>query len=187
MLKLLEGMLLYHGSSVEVREPDLAMCKSGRDFGRGFYLTSSQAQAEDFARLVTKRARNRDELPADRRFGWVSTFTLDNLGGLSVLRFNDADASWLECVVAHRRADGIPSDAARYADYDVIAGKVANDQTNSAIAFYLSEGAGPVGSPTAVQFCLNLLMPERLNDQICMKTEAALGRLRFEKGEKAWL
>ena len=32
-------MRLLHGSNVEIVKPDLAMCQSMNDFGRGFYLT----------------------------------------------------------------------------------------------------------------------------------------------------
>lgn len=44
MLKLYDGMSLYHGSYCEVRMPDLAKCAKGKDFGRRFYLTSSKEQ-----------------------------------------------------------------------------------------------------------------------------------------------
>lgn len=45
MLTLTNGMLLYHGSFTQVSEIDLNKCKQGKDFGRGFYVTSSYKQA----------------------------------------------------------------------------------------------------------------------------------------------
>jgi hypothetical protein len=33
-------MVLYHGSTVEIKEIDLALSKPNKDFGRGFYLSN---------------------------------------------------------------------------------------------------------------------------------------------------
>ena len=44
MRGLTDGVVLYHGSYCEVRSPDLGMCAKYKDFGRGFYLTSSLEQ-----------------------------------------------------------------------------------------------------------------------------------------------
>ena len=38
-MKLVDGMLLYHGSYTPVEVVDLAKCAAGKDFGRGFYVT----------------------------------------------------------------------------------------------------------------------------------------------------
>ena len=46
MLTLTDEMLLYHGSFTRVSEIDLNKCKRGKDFGRGFYVTSSYQQAQ---------------------------------------------------------------------------------------------------------------------------------------------
>ena len=50
MLDLKDGFVLYHGSYCEVKEPDLAKCAKRKDFGQGFYLTTSKEQAESFLR-----------------------------------------------------------------------------------------------------------------------------------------
>lgn len=42
-------MVLYHGSNVEVREPELIPSKRLLDFGAGFYLTSDFEQAKKWA------------------------------------------------------------------------------------------------------------------------------------------
>ena len=46
MLELKDGFVLYHGSYCEVKEPDLAKCAKRKDFGHGFYLTTSKEQAD---------------------------------------------------------------------------------------------------------------------------------------------
>jgi len=47
-------MLLYHGSNINIKEIDLAMCRPYKDFGRGFYLTVLREQAEKIAKRVAK-------------------------------------------------------------------------------------------------------------------------------------
>ena len=42
-----DGMLLFHGSYVPVENIDLSKCFSGKDFGRGFYLTSTFCRRVD--------------------------------------------------------------------------------------------------------------------------------------------
>ena len=45
MKNLEDGMILYHGSYCVVKNPDLEKCAMYKDFGRGFYLTTSKEQA----------------------------------------------------------------------------------------------------------------------------------------------
>ena len=56
MLDLKDGFVLYHGSYCEVKEPDLAKCAKRKDFGQGFYLTTSKEQAESFLRTSIAKA-----------------------------------------------------------------------------------------------------------------------------------
>ena len=56
MLELTNGMYLYHGSYCEVSQPDLGMCSKRKDFGRGFYLTTSRDQAISFLKTSIAKA-----------------------------------------------------------------------------------------------------------------------------------
>ena len=56
MLELKDRFVLYHGSYCEVKEPDLAKCAKRKDFGQGFYLTTSKEQAESFLRTSIAKA-----------------------------------------------------------------------------------------------------------------------------------
>ena len=56
MLRLKDGLILYHGSYCEVKEPDLAKCAKRKDFGQGFYLTTSKEQAESFLKTSIAKA-----------------------------------------------------------------------------------------------------------------------------------
>ena len=70
------------------------------------------------------------------------------------------------------------------ADYDILAGKVANDRTNPTITAYLAGLFGEVGSMRADEQCVSMLMPENLENQICLRTSAALACISFEGSEK---
>ena len=56
MLELTNGLYLYHGSYCEVSQPDLGMCSKRKDFGRGFYLTTSRDQAISFLKTSMAKA-----------------------------------------------------------------------------------------------------------------------------------
>ena len=56
MPELKDGFVLYLGSYCEVKEPDIAKCTKRKDFGQGFYLTTSKEQAESFLRTSIVKA-----------------------------------------------------------------------------------------------------------------------------------
>lgn len=47
-------MRLFHGSNVKIDSISLAMCRLYKDFGRGFYLTDIEEQAEKMAVRVSR-------------------------------------------------------------------------------------------------------------------------------------
>ena len=47
-------MRLYHGSNTDIKEINLEMCRPYKDFGRGFYLTVMEEQAEKMAKRVAR-------------------------------------------------------------------------------------------------------------------------------------
>ena len=70
MLDLKDGLVLYHGSYCEVKDPDLAKCAKRKDFGQEFYLTTSKEQAESFLR--TSIAKNQKLLYTHGMGTWKS-------------------------------------------------------------------------------------------------------------------
>ena len=71
--------------------------------------------------------------------------------------------------------------------YDIIGGKIANDNTNATIAAYIALAYGDIGTQTADDMCIGLLLPERLSDQFCFKTDDALNSLSFAESECIWI
>ena len=190
MVDLLQpGTLLYHGSYTVVERPSLEKCARCKDFGRGFYLTTSLEQAHSFAGLSTRKAiSNRIVGPKAGR-GHVSVFRYKPIitEPLDSFCFPTADSQWLHCVVAHRKESLFPELMASMTRYDVISGKIANDQTNATIVAYMTGLFGQPGSPEADETCIRLLIPERLHDQHCFRTARALESLTFEGEESPCL
>lgn len=186
MLELLDGILLYHGSYCEVKQPDLDKCAEFKDFGKGFYVTSSREQAEKFIHTSLKKAKAQGIIAGEQGYGVVSTFRYHQSADIADFIFGDADADWLHCVVGHRKADTFPAVVEEMKRYDVIGGKIADDATNVTILTYLVGAYGTIGSEEADNLCISRLIPERLKDQFCFRTDKGLKSLSFEGSERIW-
>lgn len=184
MLRLTDGTVLFHGSYCIVSEPDLRRCAAHKDFGKGFYLTTSHEQARDFVHTSVRKALTQGTLREDPGYGYISTFVFHEDKGITQFLFEHADRDWLHCVVGHRKSDTFPAVVERMKDYDIIAGKIANDRTNLTITTYLLGAYGEIGSAGADDICISLLIPERLRDQYCFRSDAAITALTFKGSEK---
>ena len=89
--------------------------------------------------------------------------------------------------VAHRQMGSLANVTEQYRYFDIIAGKVANDATNSTIVNYMARAYGPVGSAKADSICIGLLLPDRLKNQCSFRTVKALANLDFNGSEKSWM
>ena len=184
MLSLYEGMLLYHGSYTLVKSIDLSMCKRGKDFGRGFYLTSSYDQAKQFVKLSIKRENKASALIDGLGRGFVSVFKLKQLPKLESFVFDGATREWLHFVASNRRTDLFNDLRKEMAKYDVIGGKIANDRTAQTLQLYISGAYGEPGSEMADNIAIMTLLPNRLEDQYCFRSVKAVQSLEFIRGEE---
>lgn len=185
--ELKNDMLLYHGSYCEVQLPDLKQCARNKDFGRGFYLTTSKKQAYNFAGISTRKAKTNKILYVDQKYGFVSSFKVAFIEKLKVKIYPEADTEWLHCVVGHRKKKSFSDIIWKLKDFDVIGGKIANDNTNVTITTYIAGVFGDIGTKQADDICMSLLLPERLKDQYCFRTERSLDCLSFVESEQVWL
>ena len=176
---LKDGIKLYHASYTVVEKIDLSLCASGKDFGKGFYIASDYNQACRFLRTaIGKALKNHIEnVKADT--GYISTFEYKANVNLNCYEFESADKDWLHCVVAHRKAGMLKEELGKWQDYDIIAGKIANDSTNQVITAYINGFYGEIGSHQADETAINFLLPNKLSDQICFRTEKSLLNLCF--------
>ena len=187
MLELKDEFVLYHGSYCEVKEPDLTKCSKRKDFGQGFYLTTAKEQAESFLKTSIAKAIAIRKIEEGQNFGYISTFEFKPVGKLEMHIFEKADVDWLHCVAAHRKRKMFIDVKREMEKYDIIAGKIADDATNATLTAYLAGAFGIAGDQEADDFCIRQLLPNKLKDQYCFKTEAAIACLKFVKGEKIWL
>lgn len=115
-------MIVYHGSNRIVQNPDISFSKAFLDFGKGFYVTSFKKQAEKWALRKAMRYGG----PA-----FVNVFEMpDDLSLYKVLKFDSEDENWLEFVCECRRG------SESYKNYDIIIGKVANDDVFKTVNMY---------------------------------------------------
>ena len=156
-------MRLYHGSNVEVATPKLMPRVRALDFGHAFYLTSSLEQAFRWARTSVLRRGEGTAVVSVSEFDEVAA------SALRILRFDEPGAAWLKYVTRNRT--GFADDA----DYDIVAGPVANDNTMPVLNLYF-KGA------YSEEEALRRLLPQRLKDQYALKTESALACLTFLEG-----
>lgn len=155
-------MMLYHGGTDEVPNPDLAHSRKAVDFGPGFYVTPVFEQA---LRWCEKRKR---------RFGHAAisrySFEEEAVAGLKVLRFDSYSEAWLDFIVACRAEQ----DAS---DWDIVCGGVANDKVFDTLEAFFD------GFATKDQ-TINKLKMESPNLQYCFRTSAALKTLSFIGGDR---
>ena len=187
MLELKNGLILYHGSYCEVRQPNLSKCAKRKDFGQGFYLTTSKKQAESFLKTSIIKALATGMINENQKFGYVSIYELNLSYQLKTHIFENADINWLHCIAAHRKKKLFLSVEHEMENYDVIVGKIADDATNASLTAYLAGVFGTVGEKEADDFCIKQLLPNKLENQYCFKTKEAIECLKFVNGEKIWL
>lgn len=157
-------MRLYHGTTLTVQVPRLVNRFSTLDFGRGFYTTSNENQAREFA-LKTFSRRGRDGVPT------VNVYEIPDecltSGSLACLVFDGPSKDWLE-FVAHNRKHGRSPDL----DVDVIVGPVANDNVFRTIDMF---EAGDL----TVEEAIARFKVDELFDQYLFCNERSIGMLSF--------
>lgn len=148
-------MKLYHGSYVTIDKPEISKGRGKVDFGRGFYLTAIQAQAERWAKVITIRKG-----PAYHPI--VNVFELDEslygISDLCIKRFEEYNLEWLEYVVDCRQGGN------KQICYDLVEGGVANDNVIDTVEDYEN------GRITAEQ-ALGQLIYKKVNHQICIRNQ----------------
>lgn len=184
MPRLLDGMTLYHGSYCEISSPDLEKCAPYKDFGKGFYLTSSYEQAKSFINTALKKAKSQKIIDVNQNYGVISTFKYHATHTLQIKTYDDADAEWLHCIVAHRKDKSFPDVVEELKKYDVIVGKIADDATNFTLIAYIAGTYGEVGSNEADELCISRLLPDRLEGQYCFRTAESLACLEYVGSEE---
>lgn len=117
-------MTVFHGSDSIVKNPDILHSFRNLDFGKGFYVTSIEEQAERWA----KRKADFSKLKAV-----LNIYELkEDFSDLKVLDFKDDLDTWIDFVCSCRNGN------LEYTKYDLIIGKVANDKVFRVVDMYNS-------------------------------------------------
>ncbi len=155
-------MILYHGSYLEITNPDLNHSRSNVDFGRGFYVTPLYEQAAKWCGKFKRRGKD----------GIISRYTFDeNMEKeLKTLKFNSYSEDWLNFILNCRSEKDLT-------DYDLVIGGVANDKVFNTVELFFD---GLIDKTEAIK----RLRYEKPNLQICFRTEKALEYLSFEGSER---
>lgn len=186
MQKLTDGILLYHGSYMEVSNIDLSKCKHGLDFGHGFYLTSSYQQAYRYVPSSVRKAIATRKVSCDFSIddGRINIYKFHTDPNLLIHYFDEAGLDWLHFVAANRDNSLFPKLIEKFTSTDIIGGKVADDNTARTLTFYTQGDWGRPGSPKTDALTLNTLLPNRLKDQFCFRTMDAIASLEFLRSER---
>lgn len=170
-------MRLFHGSNIEIENINLAMCRPYKDFGKGFYLTDIEEQAEKMAVRVSKIYGG---IPV------VNIFEIDDeFRKLSDLRIKDfgieTTEEWAKFVMNNRSreaTDEVGLLCNKDNKFDIVIGPVADD--NMALLFRQYENE-------LIDFATLLkgMIYKKTSSQYSFHTEKAIKLLRkvVEKNE----
>ena len=155
-------MMLYHGSYLEIAEPDVLHSRPNVDFGRGFYVTPLYEQAVKWCGKFKRRGKD----------GIISRYAFDESREkeLKTLKFDSYSEGWLDLILNCRSGKDTT-------DYGLVVGGAANDKVFNTVELFFD---GLIDKREAI----NRLRYEKPNLQICFRTEKALRLLRFEGSEQ---
>ena len=153
-------MIVYHGSTKEIVVPDVSHSKANLDFGKGFYVTSIRSQAE---RWAARKAMRLGGEPV------VNIYELGDLQDYNVKEFNDSDAEWLRFVVKCRNGGN------EYEQYDVIMGKVADDDVFKCVNMFMDGYWDEDRTLEEIKYCKD-------NNQIVLVSQATIEKTLTFKG-----
>jgi len=154
----MDELMLYHGTNVRFDQVDLFHSKDKRDFGKGFYTTTVEEQASNWADNMYVRYGGDGKI--------VMKFQLSLIPELSVKVFCGLTKEWLLMIKDNRLLGGT-----RHC-YDVVIGPVADDNTMRTVALYV---AGIYNEDMA----LERLRPYQAHDQVSLHTPKALESLMY--------
>jgi hypothetical protein len=157
-------MKLYHGSFTAIPEPDLSFSRDNTDFGKGFYTTTIQLQAEKWAARYKRR----------QGCGMVSVYEIDEDAlrkNVSVLEFDTYSVEWLDFIIERRRGESS-------GNYDLIIGGIANDDVFNTLTVFFR---GFIDKTEAIK----RLRYEKPNIQYCFKTQPVMDKYLIYQGNMA--
>lgn len=162
-------MILFHGSNIDIKQIELAKCKPFKDFGKGFYLTTIQEQAE---RMALRTARMFGGSPCINKYS-IDESVFSSLE-LNIKTFDKPSEDWAKFVITNRNYNKIKEpqgDNNIDNRYDIVIGPIANDD----LALLFRQFADELIS---VETLVHEMEFKKLTNQYSFHTERALSFLR---------
>lgn len=154
------NQILFHGGSHIIKIPEIREPNRTLDFGKGFYVTSSQNQAERWVKAHLKGRLN---------IGYVNSYEFDMEkipGNLKIKVFPKANEEWIDFVLANRLIVGYEH------NYDIVSGPIANDNVYTQITLF-------EGGIISKEKLIEQLKTYKLVDQYLFHTENSLQHLHY--------
>lgn len=155
-------MRVYHGSYMEIPNPDIFHSRVNVDFGKGFYTTPLLEQAQKWCKKYTGKGKA----------AWLSIYALDERAfeECKVRQFVSYSEEWLDFVLECRQGRDTT-------DYDIVMGGVANDKVFNTVELFFD---GLIDKKEAIK----RLQYEKPNFQIAFRSQEVIERyLHFERSE----
>lgn len=154
-------MIVYHGTTEQIEQPDVKYSKKYLDFGRGFYLTTFEEQAKKWAMRKSMR---------QAKTAIVNIYDLkENLADYRVLTFEKENEKWLDFVCGCRKGNPLNK------DYDIIIGNVADDDVFKTVDMYFRGLWDKKKVLEELRYC-------KMNNQICIVNQTTLNQVLMFKG-----
>ncbi len=158
-------MLVYYGTTLEIKELKIITTEIGRDFGFAFYTTDIKEQAE---RWAVRRAMIQSRKSKSSVSAVVNIFEWNRDPDSDILEFDGASMEWLNMVVSCR------SGLSYKHGHDIVIGKIANDNVGEIVSYVVQ---GIMRKEDAIES----LKFEKINNQIAFCSERSLNQLKFIK------
>ena len=153
-------MKLYHGTNTDIETIDLSLCKPNKDFGRGFYLTDIQKQAEYMAIRKYEQTGKGECTVIEYEFDEQLLRSND----LNVKEFEKPSKEWAQFILANRFDRNFSH------SFDIVVGPIANDR----VAFQLRRYEQQYISLSQL---VRLLTYRKLNKQFFFANEKSIAYL----------
>ena len=156
-------MRLFHGSKIEVKNPDIYHSRKRVDFGQGFYVTPIYEQALSLCQRYLRIGLD----------AYISTYDFDEIGlkNCKVKEFDSYSDEWLDFVLNCRKE-------LDKSDYDIVIGGVANDKVFDTVELFFS---GMIDKNEA----LKRLKFAKPNMQFCFRNQSIIEKyLKFRESIK---
>ena len=160
-------MILYHGTNLCIENIDLSVCRPNKDFGKGFYLTTLEDQAQKMAKRVAAIYGGEPI---------VNVYQFDSINlqepELRIRSFPEPSVEWALFVTNNRNriTTGEHNFDLRY---DIVIGPVADDDLSLLFRQFTSGLIDEAALKKGMEF-------RKLTDQYSFHTEKAIQLLTKE-------